>query len=123
MRNIKVLHYNGIIHREPKIDNLSFGPLFIEKYIYKSTVGLLDFGNSKLLRKKQGGIDFQSGYTQLNGNKNFSSTNGLLDKDVMPCDDIENIFLYTYIFIKWSASMETIKKIRKAIFIKRNYKK
>ena len=51
-----------------------------------------------IFKKKNGEIDFQSGYTRLNGNKNFSSTNGVLDKDVMPYDDIEIIF-YILIFL------------------------
>ena len=59
IQNIEILHSNGFLNRNLKPDNISFGPLCIENTRYKNKVGILDFGNSKFLRKKNGDIKLE----------------------------------------------------------------
>ena len=77
---------------------------------YNSGIGILDFGNSKLFRKKNGDINYKNGFVKCCGNKAFSSTNALLDKDTMPFDDIKSMFYILIYFINGELPLKKKKK-------------
>ena len=95
--NLQILHNNGYVHRDLKPDNLAFGPLCFENLKYKNRIGILDFGNSKILHKKNGRLNYSNGKKGC-FNKCFSSNNALLEKDLLPYDDIESVFYIMIIF-------------------------
>ena len=66
------------------------------------------------LLKKNGLCNFKDGFVHLNGNKTFSSTNALSNKDVGPIDDIESLF-YILIYLlngelPWKSKVANNKK-------------
>ena len=52
IKNLEILHGSEFVHRDLKPDNLAFGPLCPENYDYRNDIGILDFGNAKILQKK-----------------------------------------------------------------------
>jgi hypothetical protein len=52
----------------------------------------LDFGNSKILDKKRGTLNYSLGLVKCYGNTACSSTNALKKKDTLPNDDLESLF-------------------------------
>lgn len=111
VENIEILHSNGFLHRDLKLDNISFGPLCIENIRFKNKVGILDFGNSKLLRKKDGKINFNKVNISCRGNKMFASTNALKNKDILPGDDLESIFYILIYLLNGSLPWEIGKNV------------
>ena len=87
------------MHRDIKPDNLVFGSLSEENIKFKKEIGIIDFGHSKILTTKSGKLNYTSKFYKCKGNKNFSSTNALLDNDTRPFDDIETIFYLLIYFL------------------------
>lgn len=107
--NLQILHNNGYVHRDIKPDNLAFGPLCLENLKYKNRISILDFGKTKIFHKKNGALNFSNGKKGCFGNKSFSSNNALLEKDVLPFDDIESIFYLMIYFLNGSLPWERSK--------------
>ena len=72
----------GFIHRDLKPDNLCYGNLCHENYESKNEIGILDFSNSKINIDIDGKLKNSNKKTKQKGNKYFSSTRALNDKDV-----------------------------------------
>mgnify|MGYP002624693333 CR=1 FL=1 len=81
LENIKILHDRGFLHRDLKPDNIIFGPMCEENIKFKNNIGIIDFGNSKLLMKKNGLINYTTKIYECRGTRTFSSNNALLGKD------------------------------------------
>ena len=62
--NLQILYNNGYIHKALKPDNLAFGTLCFE-----NLKGILDFGNSKILHKKNGRLNHSNVKKGCFGNK------------------------------------------------------
>ena len=124
--NIKILHDRGFLHRDLKPDNIVFGPMCEENIKYKNNIGIIDFGNSKLLMKKNGSINYTTKIYECRGTRTFASNNALQDIDTKKIDDIESIFYIMIYFFRggilpWGKkynqglTKKDIVKIRKSI--------
>ena len=82
-------------------------------------IGILDFGNSKFLKKKNGSINHTSKFYKCRGNRMFSSSNALLDIDTTPYDDIESTFYILIYFLNgslpWKSKSSEKKLIKKKL--------
>lgn len=108
INNIRILHELGFMHRDLKPSNLVFGNMSYENYDKKDEIGIIDFGNGKILLKPSGKLNYSLKKTKCMGNKVFSSTKALNDKDIFKKDDIISIF---YILIYFSlGTLPWIKK-------------
>lgn len=92
IKNIKVFHELGYIHRHLKPDNLVYSSLFYENNDKKNEIGIIDFSNSKINIGQDGYSIYVKKIVKCKGNKCFSSSNTLQDKDVRKKDDIISIF-------------------------------
>ena len=100
IKNIKILHDFGFVHRDLKPDNLTFGNLCDENDDMKNEVGILDFSNSKINIYPNGNIKYSTKKIKCPGNKTFSSNNALNDKDVGKKDDLISIFYILIYFFR-----------------------
>lgn len=109
--NLKIFHDLGFVHRDLKPDNLVFGNLCFENYTKRKDIGVIDFGNSKIILNKDGNIKYSYKKTRLYGNKTFASTDALKDRDVSKKDDLISVFyILIYFFF---GTLPWIKKNRK----------
>ena len=59
---------------------------------------------------KSGKLNYTSKFYKFRGNKNFSSTNPLLDNDTKPFDDIKSIFYLLIYFLNREVTRKKSKK-------------
>ena len=110
IKNIKVFHELGYIHRDLKPDNLVYSNLSYENNDKKDEIGIIDFSNSKINIGQDGYTKYSNKMVKCQGNKCFSSSNALKDKDVRKKDDIISIF-YILIYFFCQTLPWNIKKL------------
>ena len=102
IKNIKILHNLGFIHRGLKPDNLVFGNLCFENCEMRNQIGMIVFSHSKINIKSNGEIKNSDKIVKFNGTNSFSSTNALQYRDVNDKDDIISIFYILIYFMRGS---------------------
>jgi hypothetical protein len=100
IKNIQILHHLGYIHRDLKPNNLVFGNLCLENYDKRKEIGIIDFGNSKININSSGKFKHINKKVKCKGNRCFSSTKALEDKDVGIKDDLISIFYILIYFLR-----------------------
>lgn len=100
IKNIKILHDFGFLHRDLKPDNLAYGNLSYENYYSKNEIGIIDFSNSKINLFPNGKIRYSKRIVKCAGNKFYSSPNALKDKDTGKKDDLISIFYILIYFFR-----------------------
>lgn len=92
IKNIKIFHDLGYVHRALKPDNLVYGNLCYENYDMRNEIGILDFNNSKINIGADGIIKYSNKKVKCHGNKCYSSSNVLNDRDIGKKNDIISTF-------------------------------
>ena len=100
VKNIKIMHNIGFIHKDLKPDNLVYGNLCFENCERRNEIGIIDFSHSKINIKSNGELNYSDKKVKFRGNNFFSSTNALQYNDVNEKDDIISLFYILIYFMK-----------------------